>query len=334
MNEFRSREQLWKDTYGNVLGKEAELAGTYDMPNTKPAMKDGDKKAVIVKTASAEESEDELLKIAFCLDLEVNEKAEPPPESPARHPQSTLRPHVDVSGKGPQRLTVKKAEHYALPYDEMYPLDGYDQVKMASAYFEEHGGQMPFNVRREYCQNMVKRANELGIATSEEAQRYASAKYAAGSDIDMAIDARRHSLISEDHIEILNKVAEQRSRMLPEQFAEVLVQFDKMANIAHLYGSYIPDPYLSTFGKEAAQESETAPDESIIIGNEYVTMRKLVEFSKLRQAVVASRFGEEFAREFTKDPKGIFDSLPRDQKLVLMRMANNSDSARQGASTS
>ena len=39
-----------------------------------------------------------------------------------------------------------------------------------------------------------------------------------------------------------------------------------------------------------------------------------------------TRFGDEVAEQLATDPNDIFDSLPRDQKLVLMRMANNDDS--------
>ena len=76
------------------------------------------------------------------------------------------------------------------------------------------------------------------------------------------------------------------------------------------------------------------PNESIVIGNEVITQRKLVEFSKLRQQMVKDRFGDDFAKEFTKDPIAIFNSLPRDQKLVLMCKANTSDSPVEGASAS
>lgn len=313
---FDTRQQLWKDIYGNAIGKEAELSGTYDMPQTKPSSKCEDKKTV-VKTAS---SEDEMLKQAF--EHHVDNV-------------SVLHPHVDVQGLEPPRTIVKSASRYALPLDEKYPLDGYDQVKMASTYFEEHQNEMPVEVRRVYCQNMVKRADELGIRMSETAQKYASSRFANSTEIDIALAARQNCISKEDHRQILQKVAEARSHLFPEQFAELLLQFDKMANIDSLYGREIPDPYLSTFGKEASpQESKTDPQAALLIGNEYVTLRKFIEFSKLRQAAVKARFGEAFALEFTKDPKGIYDSLPRDQKLILIRMANNNESAREGASTS
>ena len=108
-----------------------------------------------------------------------------------------------------------------------------------------------------------------------------------------------------------------------------------MTGLDEYWGGDIPDPYYSAFCKSAEkQESQTDPSDSIIIGNEYITERKLVEFSKLRQQMVKDRFGDDFAKEFTKDPVGIFKSLPRDQKLVIMRKVNTSDSPVEGASAS
>ncbi len=40
-----TRQQLWKDMGGNVVEKQAELAGTYDMPNSPPGTKRVDRAA-------------------------------------------------------------------------------------------------------------------------------------------------------------------------------------------------------------------------------------------------------------------------------------------------
>jgi hypothetical protein len=84
----------------------------------------------------------------------------------------------------------------------------------------------------------------------------------------------------------------------------------------------VPDAYYTTFGKTAA---EASPEESVIIGNEYITRRGLEEFFRTNVGSVKARFGCELAEELAKDTQSTFDSLPRDQKLVLMRMANNTD---------
>lgn len=366
MVDIVRRQQIWKDLGGNLTEKAAELAATYDMPSQSAPSKtkiDGKDKAVI-KTSSApmtqEQAEDQILKEAFGNKVDTpaatdsggptgDNEEEMLENQPHDVPQAKyLKPRVDVSGKEPPKLvTQKTAQHYALPSLQRYPLDGYGEVEKAAAYFDQWHKRMDPEMRREFCQNMVKRASVLSITTSELAQRYASDHWAPPEQIKIALDARRSILkgsmdplhgegtVDTTHAVMLDKLAEQQRLMTPDDFAATLGEFDKMAGIDHLYDGDIPDPYFSCFAKTAKEnESEQSPDESIIVGNEYLPLRKLVEFSNLGAKPLEQRFGKDFADEFSKDPKGIFNSLPRDQKLVVMRMANNNDSLLQGASTS
>lgn len=336
-HEVVTKQQEWRDASGTRT-KEAELANTYDMPQSpSPSEKNMSKKplSVINKTASAEE--DDLLKLAFetaaAPDDNMGQMVEG--ENPKAAPQTTLKPKVDVAGKeAPKIVQVKKASYYALPYDELYPLDSYPQVVKAASYFDEMGVLMTPSMRHEYCRNMVKRAHALGIPVSETAERYGSETYATPEQIKIALDARRSILKSEIDIEMLDKVASAQPLVAPEDFAVLLSEFDKQACIDEFWGNDVPDPYFSTFGKTAAEVSKTSPEASIVLGNEYTTERKLVELATKKHEMVCEKFGKDFSKEFARDPKAIFDSMPRDQKLVLMRMANNSDSTTFGASTS
>lgn len=329
--EYRTRQQQWHDIYGNTLDKAAELAGTYDMPNTKPAPKPKPGEKVAGEGEKTAEATD-FLKLAFDQfrgPVETNEHAALPAAAPPAFPQVHLKPHVDVRGKEPKaHATEKKAERYALPLDERYPLDGYDQVKEASAYFDEYANAMPYEVRREYCQNLVPRAEELGIKVSAEAKKYASSKYTPAEEIDLYLEMRKQALQDETHVAVLEKVAATRRYMFPDQFVTLLQQFDKMAGLQDLYGNAFPDPVLSTMGKVAAAD----PNKALLEGNEYASLQDLVTFAQSRQSVVAQRFGKELAQEFTKDPEGIYKSLPRDQRLIILRMVNNNNSSREGAS--
>lgn len=295
------------------------------------------------KHASAEPEED-LLKEAFLVGVnhgevppDDNEDKPTKGEQPASLPQAkSMSPTVDVSSKDPPKETKRKeAEFYAMPSIERFPLDGYDQVKKAAAYFDEWKKEMPPAMRREYCQNMVKRASVLGIAVSEDAACYASSKYASQEHIDICLDARRSILTDKKELELLNKLASTRQQLPPDMYAECLAQFDKLACLEQHYGADVPDPYISTFEKAAVKtESDPGPEESILIGTEYTTKRQLFELSKRGNRAVCLRFGKEFAKEFANDPMAIFNSLPRDQKLVLMHLANNNQSNVTSASTS
>jgi hypothetical protein len=342
--DVSTRQQMWKDMFGNTIEKGAELANTYDMPGSAPTpSRVKDKKTVIQKTAEVD-----LIKQAFEEAAPDDNEGEPVKgEQPPALPQAgVLKPKVDVSGQEPPVLVKKKeAQHYAVPSQGRFPLDGYDQVKKASAYFDEWHQDMSPVLKREFAANMVKRASALSIPTSDIARHYGGDK-ADRTQIKVAFDARRsvlhgamdplHELVAENvDVEVLDKLASAANVMDAESLAVCLTEFDRMTGLDHHWGGDVPDPYYSAFSKTAEeQESKTDPEDSIIVGNEYITTRKLVEFSKLRQTRVQERFGQDFATEFAKDPKGIFSSLPRDQKLVIMRMTTTSDSDTEGASAS
>lgn len=242
-------------------------------------------------------------------------------ETPQRLPQSApLKPHVNVAGKEPPGLLkLKEAEYYALPSCKMYPLDGADQVKLASDYFDEYSCRMAPEQRREFCVNMVKRANLLSITVSDTAAKYAAAGYAEPSAIEIALDGRRLAIVDEVSLGTLDKLAELRGRMAPEDFAVTLGEFDKAAGIDHLYGRHVMDPYLSTFGEKRAADS-------VIVGNDFMSVHQLKRLAATGYEMIRHRFGDELANEFVKEPLSVFNSLPLDQKKVMMRMASDAGS--------
>jgi len=405
MTDIVTKQQIWKDMFGNVLEKGAELAQTYDMPlsmsPSKSKQKPAGDKAVISKVASAIRgvhaewvtTDDDMLKEAFGIGVgrgvgspehqkkwgtrvsvgipygvgvtvaphkkmqqygvgvgvgglgpmvSVNvgqlRRGLAERKNVEQLPQAkSLSPHVDVSSKEPPSPSKeKKASRYACPTHGMYPLDGYDQVVKAASYFDEFGVRMEPEMRREYCHNLVKRASELGIKVSSVAARYGADTYASPEQIKIALDGRR-ALLEERDVAVLDKLAEAQPTMHPELFAETLHEFDRRNFLDQYYGD-IPDPYFSTFDKTAADdvvtESDASPTDAIIIGNEYLPMEKLLEFSKRGYDAMWNRFGLDVAKAFSDDPKAIFESLPRDQKLVVMRLANSNDSQLRGSTTS
>jgi hypothetical protein len=229
-----------------------------------------------------------------------------------------LRPVVDVTEKEAMtQTTVKKASRYAL--GERYPLDSYEQVKRASAYFDEYGKCFSPAERHEYCVNMVKRAQELGIPVSDEARKYGSEKYASAIELQFAIDARKALIDDADLRGLYDELVKSAALMPPEEYAVVLGELDKAAGVAAYYDRDVPDPFASTFGfdKTAEDEKKTFTD---IIGNYYVTAADL-ERLKSNKPGLKSTFGDDFCEEFCKDPVGIYKSLPVDQKKLLIRMA-------------
>lgn len=243
-------------------------------------------------------------------------------EQPAKNPQAqAINPRVDVSQQEPPKLIKEKqAQYLAMPSIGRYPLDGYDQVKQASVYFEEHRGQFAPEHRREFCVNLVKRASVLCIQVSDEVQKYGSEGYAPASELEIAFGTRRSLVTDETHLAVLDKLAAARPAMDPDGFAITLGEFDKLAGLDEHYDSDVMDPYLSTFGKEA----EVDEDASYVIGNDMVTEKQLKELGMAQPKEIQDHFGEDFSEEFKKDPVALFKSLPVDQKKILSRLANES----------
>jgi len=227
-----------------------------------------------------------------------------------------MKPHVDVTGKEPTKTaSIKKVSQYAL--GDKYPLDSYEQVKAASAYFNEYGRRFAPEDRREYCSNLLKRAEALNITVGDDVRRYGGETFADDMELKIACDLRKGLLHDERFIAVLDGLYEKRAEIGPEMFAATLSEFDKLAGIANEYDKEIPDPYYSTFNKVAEVEF------SEVIGNDMVTEERLRYCAKVGSRALRDTFGEDFMVEFQKDPVGIFKSLPRDQKIVIMRMASD-----------
>lgn len=301
--------------------KGAEASGTSVMPMNGPVdLPPPPAKAVIRKVGSAPGFHGDHGIEGAATPVAPDDNIDKPTATNApRLPQSgVLRPHVAVAGKeAPGALTLKSAEAYALPSISMYPLDGYDQVKAAAQYFDEWHGRLTPDQRREFSVNLVKRAHVLRIPVSDTIEKYAATTYAKTAELDAAIEARRNVLTDDTMLDVLDKVASQRPSISPETYSMLLNEFDKLAEIDHLYDRHIPDHVASTFGVQ-----KTAAD-SIIVGNDYMTVPQLKRLAKVGLSTIKFRFGHELADEFAKDPVGVFNSLPLDQKKAMMRMVSD-----------
>ncbi len=244
------------------------------------------------------------------------------PSSPAgfmETAEKVLHPHVDVTGSE-AKVVVQEKKSSAFALRDRYPLDNLKQVKRAAAYFDEQGVRMSPADRHEYCVNMTKRAGALGIPVSEEAQKYGSETYAPEEEIKVAMDVRRNLASgNEKLIGMLNGLMSKQAHIPPEVFCETLGMIDTTFGLNHHYDRYVPDPYWTTYGLEKQAEFVET------IGNETITGEQLQAFAKEKQdarGTLEKVFAMDLVDEFCKDPIGIFKSLPREQKLLIMRMAS------------
>ena len=231
-------------------------------------------------------------------------------------------PYFDMSGWDPAKAegaVEPKAPERTL-MEGSYPIDGYDQVKTASAYFEENWRAFEPRKRHQYCVKLAERMGELGMELPEDVARYGSTDYAA--DVDMYVDSRKNYVQPEFH-DGLELLKEKRAQVSPETFAEALAEFDKLAGIHWHWDGCIVDPWRSTFGPSLAK---VAAAEWVFDEDGYrINEAKLKELALNGVDRINKQFGHDFIKEFRKSPKTVFTSLPRPNQIVLARMAAELD---------
>lgn len=229
-----------------------------------------------------------------------------------------MRPYVDVTGRGPSvKVASAQPEHTA--YRGNYPLDSFVQVQNASTYFDTNYREMEPEMRHEYAVSMVKRASALGIEVSEEARAYGATTFGSEAQIKIAADTRRPHL-TEKQASVLDELIEQRFSLGADAYCAALEEFDKIAGIDWCYDQSVMDPYISTYGvqKTAADEGD-----SWIEGNDYITKKQITNYAVTGFHTLKHDYGDDMAKEFKKDPWGIFNSLPVDQKRRIARAAGD-----------
>jgi hypothetical protein len=336
--------------HGPNVPKTADVVGTMDMPTQ------GSKETLVrtkktplsyAKTAEGEIAHlvdtdkankgdaDTILEQAFGV-KEKNEKAEP-------QVTTVLHPHVDVTDKEPSQLIEEKhAQHYALPYARRYPLDSYGQVKAASAYFDNYHKMLPPEDRHAFAVNLLRRATPMDIGVSKLAQQYGQTNYAAPEHLQVCIEQRLqllaphtqgfnlHEKTASEHsaahtMRLYTDLFSNRGLLGPEVYASTLTEIDKLAGLDEYWDQDVIDPYLSTFDKVAEHDDIR---DTLVVGNEYMRVSDLKAIAAAKPQILRKRFSEELVTEFQKDPVAIFESLPLDQKLVFMRIANDATETR------
>ena len=363
------RQRVWKDLDGTTYSssgqswgaeKNAEVIGSIDMPLEASKEKTDPKKSQLSVAKTAEEQFLDNMNRGMLLSreqlwgkeaegpncLEVGEGL-PEQDNMKQLPQAKklLHPHVDVTSHEPPKVVEeKKASLYAMPSLQRYPLDGIDHLVKAASFFDQQYKLMAPEDRREFAYNMCKRAHSLHLPMSEIAEQYGGNEgYAKEAQLSAGLEMRKQLLIDGDdgtegsrekvaHISgLYDSLFNGRSLISPDLFAATLQEIDKLAGLEEQYDTGIYDPWYCTFGKLA---EEINPKDSISLGGELMKVQDLATFAKYRSNIIKNQFGDDFLSEFQKDPVGIFDSLPMDQKKVILRMVNNSHSLTGGASTS
>ena len=231
-------------------------------------------------------------------------------------PTQALRPHVNVTDKEPPRKLVTKEAQYSA-YAEVFPLDNYAQVKQASAYFDANMSAMPPVMRHVFAANMVARASVMGIEFSKEAAAYGSTTFAPEEQLQVGLLTRR-PFLNKEASALLDELYENRALLGPDQYCAALEEFDKLAEIAWRYDRAILDPYASTYGVKLASEEITW-----VNANDYVTKEQIDNFAVTAAFSMRDDYGDDFVKEFQKNPWSTFMSMPLPQKIRIARRASD-----------
>lgn len=229
---------------------------------------------------------------------------------------------VDVTGKKPAPRVV-----HTRPTDENlyavkladgslhYPIDTWDRIKTAEQYFQDERVRMDPEIRRQYAVKLARQAYIMGYPLDRDIVELGALSYHNDGHLKHACEMRKAAFPrnSAEH-EFLDDLFEKRAQIQPETYAECLKRFDMMNELDRGWDHVILDPWASTFGiKTAAIAWEDGADR--------VTEEELINLARNNYGHLAGNYSSYFALEFSKDPVGVFNSLPDPQKRLLARTA-------------
>jgi|PlaIllAssembly_1097288.scaffolds.fasta_scaffold05893_2 hypothetical protein len=230
-------------------------------------------------------------------------------------------PYVDVTGDGTPTAGERPPTIFALEGRDGYnsfPLDTWAQVKTAAEFFDEQYKNFHPRTRREICVKVASRAEALAVPLSDGIRKYAAANYANDGDMEVAFETRRRLWrdVHDEQVSLLDELLEKRAELKPEVFAEVLARLDISAGADKYWDHAIPDPWASTLGVEKVAEWRW------MSGNDIITEGELRKFVQESHRLLCMHFSKELAEGLSKNPVGIFESLPLSEKRVIARLAH------------
>jgi hypothetical protein len=233
---------------------------------------------------------------------------------------------VNVTGQRPEPRLVSN-----LPTDENdyavkladgslhYPIDTWDRVKRAEAYWADHNHEMEPPIRRQYAVKLAQKSFILGYPLAEDIVQHGARSYHSAGHLRHAIEMRKVACAPDSHgREFLEELFTKHAEINPEVYAECLHQFDVMEGLDKGWDRIVLDPWASTFGVKTA--SEVVWEQ----GAERVTAEELHNMANNWSDDLEQQFSQDFVDAFQKDPVALFNSMPDPQKKILARMANDS----------
>lgn len=230
---------------------------------------------------------------------------------------------VDLTGKKVLPKVKTSAREFMWKDPETnqkhFPLDSWDQIKMAERYLQDEGLRLRSEIRRECSVKLAARAKELGYPLDEKIKTAGSLTFASPSYLRIQVELRKKAAGQE---EFLDELIEKQASIGPEMYAECLRRFDIDYGLDQWWGSEIPDPWESTFG--ISKTAEVVWEH----GLDRVTEASLRNLAENHAEGVENVFSSDIRNGFVLDPVGVFRSLPKPEQKIMARLAM--DMASQG----
>lgn len=224
--------------------------------------------------------------------------------------------------KQAQERPMEKEARFADPVGRKYPLDSVSDVMAANEYMDKYAAEIEPRRRRTMAIEIYKRAGELRLPVSRSVRDLAIVKVASMEVIRGHLEARKQYCgPGSDGYAMYSTLQEKLAGLRPAVIAETIAMLDRDYGLEPEWGHYVPDPWSTVFTKRAETNASTY---SYDAGTKRVSGADLTRLAKMGLKQVSDRFGQEFAREFSKDPVGFFDHLPLDEKKVLINLAHDS----------
>ena len=204
---------------------------------------------------------------------------------------------------------------YALPNKESYPIETMSDAVKAEGYFLQH--ELDFDVldRREYCKNLEKRQQELGLNTHTKVAHYAGTKTST-EKLASVISSRAILLDKEaSSMEELRDIVG-NSKNVDEMLAR-LTQFDKKKLLAKYWDNHMPNPVLGLV-KDPRDDTGTM---FYYNNGDHPVSKRQIEKLVFKRNMLRQAFSDDWIDLFCKDPCGVFQKLPDHEKTIIARLA-------------
>lgn len=266
----------------NKLASDSVENNIYDFSNPPQVIKEID--------------EDEFEKILFSEDIEKTAK------------EVLLDKHRDkLDGKN-FGLSIKTASGV----DNRYPLHDSTLVKQASEFFNKHHNSLKPPHRRAFAVKLATKCRRYKLPVEDVVAKYAGSNYA--SDLELHIQTRKDIIEDKNSHALYDSLLEKQSHIKPQNFADILHDLDCATGVHAYWDDYIADPYYSTFEKKAGAIDKYIHD----YGTGVVTGLQLGKLAE-ETTILAGYLSPDIVAAFERNPVMVFESLPRPQKMLIVK---------------